>query len=276
MIPSAFRLLVLVFGLQLLAFTLNAANDNYQIGGRSAGMGHASVTLSDLWAGHHNQAGLAWLKRPEVGIYYENRFLVRELGLRGALVAVPVGAGVFGLEVQNFGYSLYRESKYGLSYARKLSPKVAIGVQLNYQRTRIAENYGSNGILTGEVGVRVKVTPEWTMGAHVFNPSRSRFADFDNERVPTILRIGTDYRFSEKVMLAIETEKDLDQKPVVKVGAEYQILEVMFIRAGIGSNPYRNSFGFGFKFNEVTIDLSAAYHEVLGYSPQASLSYRIP
>lgn len=269
----AFGVLALLIG---FAVNSQASNDNHLIGARSAAMGHASVTIADLWSAHHNQAGLAWLKRPAAGAYYENRFLVSELGLRGAVAAVPIGAGVFGLEVQNFGYSLYKESKYGLSYARKLSPKVAIGVQLDYLRTRISEGYGSKGLVTGEVGFRIQLTPEWTAGAHVYNPARVKLADYDNERVPTILRLGTDYRFSQKVLLAVETEKDLDQKPVVKVGVEYQVVEILFLRAGIGSNPFQNSFGFGFKFNDVTLDLAASYHEVLGYSPQVALAYRIP
>ena len=48
------KLLLLFICFPTLLF---AGNDNIHFGGRSAGMGHASVTLSDVWSSHHNQAG---------------------------------------------------------------------------------------------------------------------------------------------------------------------------------------------------------------------------
>jgi hypothetical protein len=74
------------------------------------------------------------------------------------------------------------------------------------------------------------LSKELTIGAHVYNPTRAKLADYDNERVPTIMKLGLDYKFSNKVFLAIETEKDINYSPVVKVGVEYHAVEMLYLR----------------------------------------------
>ena len=55
-------------------------NENQPIGARSAGLANASLTLSDVWSVHHNQAGLGHIRKVSAGVYYESRFLMPELG----------------------------------------------------------------------------------------------------------------------------------------------------------------------------------------------------
>ncbi len=98
-----YKLLLVVL---LLSSSLFASNDNYPMGGRSAGIGHASVTLSDVWSTHHNQAGLAYLENISAGVFYENRFLLKELGVQGGVLALPTKGGTFGISMSSFGYSL--------------------------------------------------------------------------------------------------------------------------------------------------------------------------
>jgi hypothetical protein len=250
-----------------------AGNDNLPVGARSAALGHASVALSDIWSVHHNQAGLAFIEDATAGIFFENRFLMRELSLGAGAFALPTKSGTFGLSFQNFGYSLYNQSKVGLAYGLKLSEKFAIGVQLNYHQTVIGEGYGSAGALTAEAGVLFKLSNELTLGAHVFNPNRSRFAEFDDERLPARIRLGLRYEFSDNLIAVTEIEQDIDFAPTLKGGIEYLVNKVLFLRLGFNGNPTTTTFGVGLRFDNFQFDLGSSYHFVLGYSPQASLIY---
>jgi len=250
-----------------------ASGDNYHIGGRSASMGSSSVMLQDRWAIHHNQAGLAWLDKKTVGAYYESRYTTSALGLQGGAFVLPTEAGTFGLSVCGFGYSLYNETKLGLAYARKLSPMFSVGIQLDYFSIGIGDNYGRVNVFGGEVGIMEILTEQLTVGAHIFNPSRARVAEYNDEHLPTILRFGAGYTLSEKILLTAEMEKDMDHKPVFKSGLEYNISEPIFIRAGIASNPFVSSFGFGVRLKGFEFDLATSFHSVLGYTPQLSLGY---
>ncbi len=262
----------LLFVLLVYSFAYSG-NGNYPFGGRGAGMGNATVTLYDFWAMSYNQAGLSRLKNPTAGVFFENRFLVKELSFGAAAFAIPVNAGVVGASFTYFGFEYYNETKVGLAYARDFGERFSFGVQLNYQNTGIGESYGNQGNLTFEGGAIFHILPQLAIGMHVFNPLRAKVGDFADERIPTVFKTGLGYTFSDKAMAILEIEKSLNHEPIVKAGIEYRIIEPIYIRGGIGTNPSTNSFGFGLNLGNLQLDMATNYHYVLGYSPQVSFIY---
>ena len=250
---------------------LSANND--PIGAKSAGIGHASVSLSDGWSLFNNQAGLAFLEKPFIGISYENRFQLKELSRNFIGLALPTESGTIGISALSFGNQLYSEAKYGLAYARKLNDKMSLGVQLNYMTTRLPADYGSRKNLSAEVGLMASLSDELQVGVHVFNPTQSELSESVSENIPTVFRIGAQYKVSEKVFIAAETEKDLEREAIFKSGIQYHVLEKLYLRTGISTNPTYSSFGFGMLLEQFIIDFSTSYQPRLGYTPQFSISY---
>ncbi len=263
-------LLILFLFTTLLA---SAGNENWHLGARSAGMAHSSVTLFDVWSTHHNQGGLGWLENPTAGVYFENRFGLPELSQMGAAAAVPVGSGAFGLSYSGFGWSLYKENKVGLAYGMKFNEKISGGIQANYHSMRLPNNYGASATLTVEAGIQARVTEELTIGAHLFNPTRAKLNEFNDERIPTIMRVGVGYRFSDRLLLTCEAEKDIEFNGIFRAGLEYMPGEKVYLRGGIATNPGIVAFGVGLKLDALKVDLASTWHQVLGFSPQISLSY---
>jgi hypothetical protein len=266
-----FCFVILVVYLPLMT---TANNDNYPIGARSAAMGNASVSMSDVWSTHHNQAGLAFMRRIALGATYENRFLIKDLSIKSAAAAIPIKYGTIGLSIRNFGYSLYRENKYNLSFAKAFGDKFAAAIAFNYLTTKIAEGYGNSTSFVGEIGLQAKPFTDLTIGAHLYNPTRTMLSKRLADRIPTIIRLGANYNLSKKVILAVETEKDLSKKTVFKAGVEYAVVKEFYLRMGIASNPALSSFGFGIHLKNFNLDLAANYHQVLGITPQLSLVYQ--
>ena len=250
-----------------------ASGENWAIGGRSAGMANASVTLNDLWAIHNNQAGLSEIKNISAGIYYENLYGLKELGLKSGAAVLPTKSGVFGISLSYFGYSQYNENKIGLAYAKSFGNKFSAGIQLDYLSTHIAENYGNTSAIAAEIGLLYKINKKINIGAHVYNPTRTKIADYNDERVPTTFRLGLSYLISEKLIVAFESEKDIQYKPSFKAGFEYHAVKQFYFRAGISTNPILNSFGFGLEFKNFNLDFATSYHQALGFTPQVSIIF---
>lgn len=250
------------------------AQSNTHFGGRSAGMAHASVTLSDVWSTHHNQAGLAWLETPSAGVYYQNKFIIPELSNLGLAYAHPLKTGTIGVQWSNFGYSLYQENKVGLAYALQLSEHLSGGVQLDYLSTKLGGIYGSKSALAAEIGLQAKLTSKLSIGAHVYNPTRTKLNDYNNEAIATIMRFGVDYRFSDRILLVVETEKDIDHLAMLKTGIEYKANEKFYFRGGVATGPTLATFGFGLFMEQYHLDIAACYHQVLGFSPELSFVYQ--
>ena len=249
-----------------------AASDNTPLGARSSALGNASVSLSDVWSVQNNQAGLGWIKERSAGVSYHNQFMMKELSTKAFGFAMPVKQGTFGLYVSNFGYSLYSQSKAGFAFGKTFGEKMSAGVMMDYLQTKIPE-YGKKGSFVAEAGIQAKSLKNLTIGFHIFNPTRTKIADYNSERIPTILRLGFDYKFSEKVFVACETEKDIDKKAMAKAGLEYCPTKELYLRAGISTNPSLSCFGIGLNLKQFKLDISSSYHAVLGFSPQVGLIY---
>lgn len=257
-------------------FSLNialAGGDNFPVGSRSASMGNASVTLSDLWSAQHNQAGLANVKSITAGLYVENVYMQSGLNIGALAVAIPAIGGTFGVSTTYFGNELYKDTKFGLAYGKTFGPKFSAGIQMDYLLTTLAENYGSAGAFTFEGGILVALTDKLKAGIHIFNPIRAKLSLNNDERIPTIFRSGISYTFSEKVLVCAEVEKDIDYDPVIKGGVEYHMIPQLYLRAGIATNPTLSSFGFGLELKKLKLDFSTSIHQTLGISPKFGATY---
>ena len=133
--------------------------------------------------------------------------------------------------------------------------------------------YGSKATITGAVGLIAKLSKELSLGMHIYNPTRAKLAEYDNERVPTIMKLGLDYRFSKKVMFAVSTEKDANFDAIVNAGIEYHITEILYLRGGLSTNPTQYAFGIGMQLKDFKIDLSSSFHQTLGITPGISIIY---
>jgi hypothetical protein len=249
--------------------------ENFPAGARAAGMSNASVTLSDIWSVNNNQAGLSGIKDLSAAICYENRFGLKTLGDKAGVLIIPTSSGVFGLSLNNFGYSRYSENQLGLAYARTFGNKFSAGLSLDYFSVHIAEDYGRSSAIAGEIGMIYKITGKLKIGAHLYNPTRSKLSDQDNEYLPTALKLGLSYEFSKKIIVAIESEKDIQYDGAFKAGFEYHPVKQLYFRAGISTEPVLNSFGFGLEYANLHLDFAATYHRVLGFTPQISLLFHV-
>lgn len=249
---------------------------NDPVGARSTAMAGVNATLSDVWSANNNQAGLAFVEDLSAGLYYENRFLLKETSYKAGAFVLPTKTGAFGVSIASFGFTEFMETRAGLSYGLKFSERFAVGVQMNYLRTSLTQEFGSKNSVTGAVGLIGKLNDEITIGAHVYNPNRSKLAEYDNERIPTVMKLGMDYRFSEKLMIVVETEKDIDFDAIVKFGVEYQFMDILYVRGGISNNPTSSAFGFGLIMKNFILEASSSFHQTLGMTPGISLIYKNP
>ncbi len=237
--------------------------------GRAAAMANTSVTLIDIWSIYHNQAGLGYLENMSVGVFHQSGF-IKEQNLQGISFALPTKTGTIGASYSYYGYSQYNEMQAGLAFGRTFSKYFAIGLQLNYLHTHIAGNYGSANSVNFEVGIISQPIDNLLIGAHVYNPSRSKMGD---EYIPTIFNLGLSYWFSDKVLFGIGTEKDLNHDAIFKAGIDYKLVEFVSLQAGISTNPAKYSFGIGFHYININAHVGFSKHQTLGFTPSFTLSY---
>ncbi len=258
----------------LIASQLSLFSQNDGVSGaRSYGMAGNSILLQDLWSTNNNPAGLGFQQNWAAGVSYENQFLQSELSNKTAVIAFPVSSGAFGLSVNQFGYSAFNENRIGISYGQQLGKNIAMGLQINYLNTSIAEGYGTTSALSGNIGMIAKLNEELSLAAMVINPNKAKLAEFTDERYPTLIKLGLGYEFSDKVNLMSEVAKDVDFDANVKLGIEYKAMKLIHFRVGYATDPALSSFGFGLHLDQFKIDFASGFDSNFGFSPQVSIHY---
>ena len=273
-IPLFCRFWLTVFLIMILISEVQAQAWGETLGARSSGMNHCSVALTGFWNVRNNPAGIADFNTVSLGLNYADRFSMQQLSTQSLAAVIPVGWGVIAVDFNYYGYALYHEMSGGLVYARRLSKRLRAGIQLDYLHVAFGEGYGSSGRMTFGVGVQYDVSKNLTFGAYVYNPVSLEQDTLQNITVPFIFRTGLGYAFSEKLLTTVETEKNalLDYWNV-RAGVEYRPDEKFAFRMGTGTHQEVFSFGMGYRWRNLMLDVSSTVHQQLGLSPQFSVIY---
>lgn len=266
---------LIVFLFSISAF---AQSFTYVAGARAAGMANAGITNMDAWAVFNNPAAYSFLNQKQIGIYYENRFLLKQTGYGALAFSTPLFGGNLGFGISHFGYSNFQNDKFALGYSQQLFRAFSLGLQLNYFSIRQAEDYGNYNALSFEAGILAKPNENLSIGAYVFNPINLGYFEDADLKMPISLKLGLSYFFSKSLLLSVETGKSINAyTPIFKTGIEYLINNEFALRAGLALKPVEYSFGLGyntnFDNNKICFDLAFAYNQVLGSSPKISISY---
>lgn len=254
---------------------LCAGNEKNSPGAKATAMGGASLTNADANAVFANQAALPNLTGFAFAFSAENRFMLKDLVVGNLALALPTKTGTFGLGIGYFGVgsTAYSERDFKLAYARKLFQQLNIGLELAARQISIDE-FGSKTAMTFGLGLQYQIGEKVQVGAHVFNPLRVKLTDNNADKLPMVLKLGMSITPTEEVSFALETEKSLDKKLILKAGIEYRILKALYLRGGFSTEPTLTGFGVGLNLKHFKIDLAGNFHPVLGYSPHFTLIYQ--
>lgn len=266
-----FCLLLFLFS---VAFSTQAQINNVPVGARAAGLGGVAVTLPDVWALSNNPAGMAALQNLELGAYAFNRFSLKELSTIGLLAVYPTQKmGTLGVDLQRFGGELYNEQRLGIGLAHQLGV-VRLGLKADVLQVRVKE-WGSRKTVALSLGGQSEVVPGLIFGAHIYNLNQAKLAEFEDERVPTVMKMGLSYQAAKKVLLVAEVEKELEFPATVKAGIEYRLLPALGLRGGFNSGTRAGTAGVDVAFKQFQVAYALGAHQQLGLSNYLSVGYQV-
>ncbi|MBC7447625.1 MAG: hypothetical protein H7330_06150, partial [Hymenobacteraceae bacterium] len=251
-----------------------AGKDPTTAGARAVGLANPAVTLADAWALTNNIGGLGWLTRPTIGVYADNRFGVSAFRTGALAGAAPIRGGqlgVGGFDVARFGDEIYSETRAGLGYAYRQGP-FSLGVKADMWQL------ATEGLLTRRAvalsaGGLVQLRPKLWLGAYGYNLNQTKLNHDTGERLPTLLKGGLSYRPSQKLLVNLEVQKNVDLPAAVVGGLEYQPHPVVAVRAGFNALTEAFNFGLGAQTRGFQLDYALGTQSRLGLSHHVGLTY---
>ncbi len=187
-----------------------------------------------------------------------------------------------GLKTQELSTS---ENQFFLSVANKFSERLSIGVSAKIYYYKFYEDITSTGIGL-DIGMLYYISNEIKIAAMVSDinskydwdtaPVYDRDGIFTKDQFPLLKKIGFSYySIKDRILLAFEFENSNAKTNILRFGAEYNIYDEFFIRAGLDQWNLSNqdwavkpSAGFSYykQFESFVAGVSYAF-QVEQYSP---------
>jgi comEA protein len=260
-----------LFAILFFCCTVSVFSQTEQ-GARPLAMGGAYIALADnVWAAFFNPAGLAQMNWREFSVFYSPQpFGVKELAQGSFAYLEPTNIGAIGLSGRVYGFELYREVGGAISYSNSYNGFVFYGATLRYTSIAI-QNYGSTETIGIDVGVLAYLTNYLRWGFAATNVNAPTIGQA-KERLPQTYSTGLSYNPAAELVLNFDVFKDVKYPIAIRFGAEYELLDMIALRAGIGNNPSTFSAGVGIRYSLFEFDYALSTHQDLGMTHQLSVA----
>jgi len=267
------RLLLVLFYFILCTGLVHAQlGQNANYGTRSLSLGGISSTLDGSDALLNNFSNITNSSDFLAIVSSERRFELEDLTSIAFGLHLPVAKfGHLGFTISSYGLDEYQEQKFSLLYARKLSQKISVSLNFDYNNLRI-EQFGSQGFISFGIGIAGDLGNGFNYGVYIFNPEKIEVAEANE--VPGFLELGIQKEFSKSLILFGEISKVIDEEANLSIGFSYNPIEILSIRLGFNTTPGAFSFGISYKaLTNLSIEGGSQYDPILGLTPGISLKY---
>jgi len=122
---------------------------------------------NDIFSVETNPAILSRMKHFDIGIFVENKYLLKELNAFQLVAVHPTRFISLGGQLNRFGNSYYSKYDLELDFSKHLSSMADLAIGFNYTSTQIKSS-NTLGVLSGNVSMLFN-TSEITMGFCIKN-----------------------------------------------------------------------------------------------------------
>lgn len=242
-------------------------------GAISTSMAGLNATSSNVWSVNNNIGQLANIDYSKASISIYQPFLVSDFTTSSIAVGILSKKGGFGISYSNYGNEFLQFHSTGVGYSMSLNDQLSGGIKINYHYINAGNVYLTKSAISADVGIAAQLNEELKIGVQILNPTLSQLDDYDNERIPTVMQIAIGYELSKEVAAHFAVNKDIIHPASFIAAIEYKPNKSIIFRGGVGSNPNLASFGIGTNLKKFQVDVAAQYHQILGFSPEISLTY---
>ncbi|MBN2571039.1 MAG: hypothetical protein JXA68_02830 [Ignavibacteriales bacterium] len=263
------EILKIITFILLIAPIINSAQINP--GARQNGLSNSDVALSnDVFSIFNNPAGISQMNWREIGGYYSFApFGLKELATGYVAYNEHTSIGSFGAGFMIYGFELYKESKFALTYSKDFNKRFFAGVTILYQNVSI-ENYGNDNTFCFNIGGLAYLSKDLRLGFKYHNITRATYGNEANQ-IPVVFGSGISYDLIDETSINFSIEKDIDLPLSFRFGVEYSIIKYLDLRVGIQNEPDSYSGGLGINYSILHLDYSIFTHNDLGLTHQIGI-----
>ena len=276
------RKIIIALCLVFLAVNLAAIFDDYEPSPRARAMGGAYYSIGDdANAIFYNPAGLHSAGNSIIIGYsklFDNDFQV--LNTVAFSMQLPrkfgtLGIGMQSLDVDFQEVNLMSEKIYALSHSfnilNDIHSNFDVGYTLNMYHLSI-DGFGEQPAFGINLGALATVHQRTQIGFAITNLNNPSVGEDNAHDLPQKMAMGISYHPYTDVITSLELKKTLNAKTEIHAGTEVKVVEMLYLRCGVRSEPTSYSMGARFDMYNIIVDygfnthtIDATHHFSIGY-----------
>lgn len=264
---------------------------------RAAAMGGAYLGLSDDAAGQlYNPAGITAVGKKVFSSSYRSMDFGRKLGYVSFMLPTRMESAL-GISWHYAGYGEVatrnssgqdlgttissNEHVFGLVFAKQFTPLLGAGAKLNYYLKKLSDlDASSVGINLGvmfsidslfEYGsmeekkindIKAGIVIDNLAARYTWNAAESGLRAAPDDEFPVVIGLGVSFRsFDRQLLVAADFEKIVDRFGYFRVGAEYVIMNVLALRAGMDDGVLTAGMGYRLNLGQAKLSFDYAFSD---------------
>jgi len=262
---------VIIIGLRITILPFVAAHaQDWRGTAYSEALCGASSCETGLGSLAQNPAGTAYAPLG-VALGYYNKFGLKELSQRTALISAPLGRGAASAGYSYYGFMLYNQTQAHMGYAMELGSHFSAGINIGYHHMHIDDSPQSYHAMSGDLGIRYNIGSHWSVGTWIRNITNSQFTESDTI-IPMGIQTGVRRYFGGGHSAGIDVEKNnLSDQIILRGGVVLRLHENISLMCGISTLPITIGMGMEFVIQRFRLQFAARRSEHLGWIPSATL-----
>jgi len=261
--------------LMMSAIILAAAKGFSQVEGTTISMVSMSALAyqdmeQDVFSSLNIISAVADIKKIQLGIYGENRFMSKGIIKGQGALSFPLKKAGIGISADYEGF--HKMNFIGVSggYGMKITDKINVGLKL--ETGRIKFPLQKNKFLIGyQSGFIFKANEKTTLGVHLTKRHSPSLYKSVNHTDFYMINAGIGHIVNENVFIACEIIKIKNTNAYISPFINWQIGDFFLLQTGIIQPLNTGYIGLGWKTTKGNIRLSFASHSHLGLSGSISL-----
>lgn len=210
------------------------------------------------------------MKHFDIGIFVENKYLLKELNAFQLVAVYPTRFISLGGQLNRFGNSYYSKYDLELDFSKHLSSMADLAIGFNYTSTQIKSS-NTLGVLSGNVSMLFN-TSEITMGFCIKNIHSFPLNNGNKIEQLSEYTAGIGYQASDNFFLNLVCFKSENEPINYVTSFQYQWSKKVFFKMGYMAETHVVFGGLAFLWNHYRLDFSTSFHQNLGISPGFGIS----
>ncbi len=261
--------IILIIYLSVPSF---AAFENKGGGSGYIGAGSSGIASNETaFAVILNPAKLAYVRNPEIYLYYRNFYLIQGLDQISLAANLRFGKIPFGFSVERFGNTLYSEYTLSAAGAFEIIDSLSVGCKINFYHLQI-KNYSSASSYSISLSAIYKVNKFFRAGFIYENITESVIGAA-RQKLPVNMALAFSFNPLPQIELNFDIFKDNRFDFEYRAGLYYSLNNWFKLMAGFRSLV--NSYSGGIELKKYGFDFIYAlvWHASLGVSNTLSVGY---